>query len=160
MLRTEALTRFSSQQGNRAGALVTYPEALFEKVVVAKAISSNIITIKTGDVLDTDELFEKLVNYGFERTDFVYEPGQFAVRGGILDIFSWQAPRPIRIEYFGDDIESLREFDVDAQTSVRNLQSVEILLEAAEQQAAVVRDYVAADHLRLVRRAESNLSFE
>ncbi len=78
MLRTEALTKFAAQTGNRVGALVTYPDALFEKVVVSKTISENIIYIKTGDVLNTDELYEKLVNYGFERADFVYQPGQFA----------------------------------------------------------------------------------
>src|SRR3954470_9986706 len=74
MLRTEAMTKFSSQTGNRVGALVTYPEAVFEKVVISKAISENIIHIKTGDEIDPDNLYAKLVDYGFERTDFVYEP--------------------------------------------------------------------------------------
>jgi transcription-repair coupling factor (superfamily II helicase) len=89
MLRTEALTRFAAATGERAGALITYPEALFEKVVLPDTLSKNIIYIKTGDVLGVDQLMEKLVNFGFERTDFVYEPGQFALRGGILDIYSF-----------------------------------------------------------------------
>src|SRR4051812_48874707 len=97
MLRTEALTRFSSGAGNRVGALVTYPEALFEKVVISKAISANIIHLKAGDEIDPDDLFGKLVSYGFIRTDFVYEPGQFAVRGGILDIYSFGNEKPYRI---------------------------------------------------------------
>ncbi len=71
MLRTEALTRFSMPGGQRVGALVTYPEALFEKVVVPKAIAENIMHIKTNDVLNTNNLFEKLIHFGFERTDFV-----------------------------------------------------------------------------------------
>jgi transcription-repair coupling factor (superfamily II helicase) len=127
MLRTEALTRFASPQHNRIGALVTYPEALFEKVVVPKAISDNIIYIRTNDVLNVDELFEKLVNYGFERTDFVYEPGQFAVRGGIIDIYSFGNEKPYRIELFGNDVDSIRIIDPESQLSERRLLQVSII---------------------------------
>ncbi|HYO23193.1 MAG TPA: transcription-repair coupling factor, partial [Flavisolibacter sp.] len=127
MLRTEALTKFSSQEGNRVGALVTYPEALFEKVVVSKTIASNIIHIKTNDVLDTDKLFQKLVNYGFERTDFVYQPGQFAVRGGIVDIYSFGNDKPYRIELFGNDVDSIRIVDPETQLSERRLLQVNII---------------------------------
>ena len=127
MLRTEALTKFSHQTGNRTGALVAYPEALFEKVVVPKAISDNIIHIKTNDVLNTDELYAKLVDYGFERTDFVYEPGQFAVRGGILDIYSFGNDKPYRIELFGNDVDSIRIIDPETQLSERRLLQVSII---------------------------------
>jgi transcription-repair coupling factor (superfamily II helicase) len=127
MLRTEALTRFASQQGNRVGALITYPEALFEKVVIPKAISENIIQVKTNDVLNVDELFQKLVNYGFERTDFVYEPGQFAVRGGIIDIYSFGNEKPYRIELFGNDVDSIRIIDPESQLSERRLLQVNII---------------------------------
>ncbi|MCW3073303.1 MAG: transcription-repair coupling factor [Flaviaesturariibacter sp.] len=127
MLRTEALTKFSSGMGNRVGALVTYPEALFEKVVVSKAISENIIHIKTADTIEPDSLFEKLVNYGFERTDFVYEPGQFAVRGGILDIYSFGNEKPYRIELFGNDVDSIRIIDPQTQLSERRLLQVNII---------------------------------
>src|SRR5579872_7423495 len=81
MLRTEALTRLSG--GGNKKIIVTYPEALFEKVVLPKTLSANMIRIKSGDVLDVDALLEQFTKYGFTRTDFVYEPGQFAVRGGI-----------------------------------------------------------------------------
>ncbi|MFL5772624.1 MAG: transcription-repair coupling factor [Flavisolibacter sp.] len=127
MLRTEALTHFSSAKGNRAGALVTYPEALFEKVVVPGAISSNIIYLKTGDQVDTNELYGKLEGYGFERTDFVYEPGQYAVRGGILDIYSFGNEKPYRIELFGNDIDSIRIVDPETQLSERRLLQVTII---------------------------------
>ncbi|HEY0356210.1 MAG TPA: transcription-repair coupling factor, partial [Flavisolibacter sp.] len=127
MLRTEALTKFSAATGNRTGALVTYPEALFEKVVIPDAISSNIIYIKTGDEIRPDELFEKLVGYGFERTDFVYEPGQFAVRGGILDIYSFGNEKPYRIELFGNDVDSIRIVDPETQLSERRLLQVSII---------------------------------
>ena len=127
MLRTETLTRFAAGHGNRVGALVTYPEALFEKVVVPKAISENIIHIKTNDELNIDALFEKLVNYGFERTDFVYEPGQFAVRGGIIDIYSFGNEKPYRIELFGNDVDSIRIIDPESQLSERRLLQVSII---------------------------------
>src|SRR6185437_6036472 len=82
MLRTEALTKISS--GGNKKVIVTYPEALFEKVVLSKTLSQNIIHFKTGDTIRVDELLQRFVDNGFVRTDFVYEPGQFAVRGGIL----------------------------------------------------------------------------
>jgi transcription-repair coupling factor (superfamily II helicase) len=127
MLRTEALSKFSSGTGVRVGALVTYPEALFEKVVVSRAISSNIIHIKTGDELALDDLYARLVNYGFERTDFVYEPGQFAVRGGILDIYSFGNEKPYRVELFGNDVDSIRIIDPETQLSERRLLQVSII---------------------------------
>jgi transcription-repair coupling factor (superfamily II helicase) len=127
MLRTEALTRFSSPIGDRVGALVTYPDALFEKVVVPKAISANIIHIKANDAIQPEELYEKLVNYGFERTDFVYEPGQFAVRGGIIDIYSFGNDKPYRIVLFGNDVDSIRIIDPETQLSERRLLQVSII---------------------------------
>lgn len=127
MLRTEALTRFSGSFVNRGGALVTYPEALHEKVVVPKAIAENIIYIKAGDVLDVDHLLRKMVDFGFERTDFVYEPGQFAVRGGILDIYSFGNEKPYRIELFGNDVDSIRIIDPETQLSERRLLQVSII---------------------------------
>src|SRR5215213_4155411 len=127
MLRTEALTKFAAGAVNRVGALVTYPEAVFEKVVISKAISSNIIYIKTGDELNLEQLYEKLVNYGFERTDFVYEPGQFAVRGGILDIYSFGNEKPYRVELFGNDVDSIRIVDPETQLSERRLLQVSII---------------------------------
>src|SRR6202012_4094320 len=96
MLRTEALTRLSAAMtnsrsiiGSSKKLIVTYPEALFEKVIVPEALSDNIISLKAGDALDLNGLLGRLVDKGFERTDFVYEPGQFALRGGILDIYSF-----------------------------------------------------------------------
>lgn len=127
MLRTEALTRFSVGTGERVGALITHPEALFEKVVVPSTLSRNIIYIKQGDVLDVNGLMEKLVNYGFERTDFVYEPGQFALRGGILDIYSFGNDKPYRIELFGNDVDSIRIVDPETQLSERKLLQVTII---------------------------------
>jgi transcription-repair coupling factor (superfamily II helicase) len=128
MLRTECLTRFSNPMGqNRVGAIVTYPEALFEKVLLPKTLSANIISIKQGDTIDTNAIYEKFVGYGFSRTDFVYEPGQFAVRGGILDIYSFGNEKPYRIELFGNEVDSIRIFDPETQLSERKLLQVSII---------------------------------
>ncbi|MEP7250731.1 MAG: transcription-repair coupling factor [Ginsengibacter sp.] len=125
MLRTEALTRLSNG-GNRK-IIVTYPEALFEKVVLSKTLKENIISFKQGESIDVDELLSRFVNYGFSRTDFVYEPGQFAVRGGILDIYSFGNEKPYRIELFGNDVDSIRIFDPETQLSERKILQVNII---------------------------------
>lgn len=128
MLRTECLTRFANPlSNNRVGMLITYPEALFEKVVLPKTLSSNIISIKQGDILDVYGMYEKFVTYGFKRTDFVYEPGQFAVRGGILDIYSFGNEKPYRVELFGNEVDSIRIFDPESQLSERKLLQVNII---------------------------------
>src|SRR5579872_3307670 len=127
MLRTEALTRLSSARGTNKKLIVTYPEALFEKVVLPEALSENIISIKTGDTLDLNGVLGKLVDKGFDRTDFVYEPGQFALRGGILDIYSFGNEKPYRVELFGNDVDSIRIFDPETQLSERKLLQVNII---------------------------------
>jgi transcription-repair coupling factor (superfamily II helicase) len=128
MLRTEALTKIASAQGSvNKKIFVTYPDGLFEKVIVPGKLSSNIIHIKVGDALHTEELLLKLSDYGFERTDFVYEPGQFAIRGGILDIYSFGNDKPYRIELFGNDVDSIRIVDPETQLSERKLLQVSII---------------------------------
>jgi transcription-repair coupling factor (superfamily II helicase) len=134
MLRTEALTRMAT--GGNKKIIVTYPEALMEKVADAKSLSSNIISIKVNDRLDTNILMERLVGYGFERTDFVYEPGQFAMRGGIFDIYSFGNEKPYRIELFGQEVDSIRIFDPESQLSERKLLQVNIIPNADANYAA------------------------
>ena len=125
MLRTETLTRLSA--GGNKKIIVTYPEALFEKVVLPKTLSGNIISIKTNDTISLDSLLELFVMYGFVRTDFVYEPGQFALRGGILDIYSFGNEKPYRVELFGNEVDSIRIFDPETQLSERKLMQVSII---------------------------------
>ncbi|HEV2843098.1 MAG TPA: transcription-repair coupling factor [Chthoniobacterales bacterium] len=119
-------------------------------------LNSAVLALRRGSSEPMERTIEALVAAGYERVAQVTTRGQFAVRGGILDLFSWQAQRPVRAEFFGDDIESLREFDVDTQTSVRNLQNIEILLAAAEDQTGTVRDYIAPGHLRIGIEPDEN----
>ena len=125
MLRTEMLTRLSN--GGNKKIIITYPEALFEKVVLPSTLNSNIISIKTNDTINLDGIMELFVMYGFSRTDFVYEPGQFALRGGILDIYSYGNEKPYRVELFGNEVDSIRIFDPETQLSERKILSVSII---------------------------------
>lgn len=125
MLRTEALTKIS--MGGNKKIIVSYPEAIFEKVILPKTLQQNIIQLKTNDTLQLNQLMQQLVDYGFERTDFVYEPGQFALRGGIFDIYSFGNEKPYRIELFGEEIDSIRLFDPATQLSERKLLQVNII---------------------------------
>ncbi len=125
MLRTEALTRLAT--GGNKKIIITYPEAIFEKVVLSKTLTDNIISIKQADVLDVNAVLENFVQQGFLRTDFVYEPGQFAIRGGILDIYSFGNEKPYRIELFGNEVDSIRIFDPQTQLSEKKLLQVSII---------------------------------
>lgn len=125
MLRTEALSKI--QDNTHRKVLVTSPEGLFEKVVHHKALTGNMIHIRSGDNLDTDTLLSRLVDLGFRHESFVYEPGQFALRGGILDIYSYGNEHPYRIELFGKEVDSIRLFDPETQLSVKKLVQVSII---------------------------------
>ncbi|MEP6947619.1 MAG: DEAD/DEAH box helicase, partial [Ginsengibacter sp.] len=125
MLRTEALTKLSI--GGNKKIIVTYPEAIFEKVVLSKTLTENIISFKQGETINVDKVLSGFVDHGFSHSDFVYEPGQFAVRGGILDIYSYGNEKPYRIELFGNDIDSIRIFDPETQLSERKLLQVNII---------------------------------
>lgn len=106
--------------------IVTYPDALFEKVATAADIAQNTLKLSVGEKVSTDFLTEVLYEYGFTRTEFVYEPGQFSQRGSIIDIFSYSNSLPYRIDFFGDEVESIRTFDVDDQLSKEMLKSITI----------------------------------
>lgn len=125
MLRTEALSK--TTQSSKKKILITAPEALIEKVVDNTVLTKNSIHIKTGENLDVEGLIEKLVDLGFKQTDFVYEPGQFANRHGIIDIYSFVNEKPYRIELFGNEVDSIRIFDPESQLSIKKLAMVAIL---------------------------------
>ncbi len=105
----------------------TYPEALIERVVDLEALRGEVITLKRGDSLSIDLLVELLQEAGFTRVDFVYEPGHYSLRGGIIDIFSYSESEPFRIDMFGDEIDSIRRFSISSQLSITKLESVEII---------------------------------
>jgi transcription-repair coupling factor (superfamily II helicase) len=125
LLRAEVLNRINSRK--KPAIIVTYPDALFEKVVTRKELERNTLKIALGDELALDFVNEVLFEYQFKRVDFVTEPGEFSVRGGIVDVFSFSHDEPYRIEFFGDEVESLRTFDVETQLSIDKIKRVHII---------------------------------
>jgi transcription-repair coupling factor (superfamily II helicase) len=124
-MRAEVLNAIN--KGGVEVVVLTYPEALAERVLTRKELSRHTFDIRTGDRHSMDFVDELLIEYGFEKTDYVYRPGQFSVRGGIIDVFSYSADHPFRIEYFGDEIESIRKFDPGTQLSVVKMERATII---------------------------------
>ena len=125
LLRSEVLNRINSRK--KPAIIVSYPEALFEKVITKKELERHTLKIGKGDHLSIDFVNEVLFEYNFKRTDFVTEPGEFSVRGGILDVFSFSNDNPYRIEFFGDEVESIRSFDVETQLSTEFIKKITII---------------------------------
>jgi transcription-repair coupling factor (superfamily II helicase) len=126
LLRTETVNRLSNSV-TKAEIIITYPEALFEKVVRKEVLQQNILFVKIKEQLDVDFMIDLLVTYGFDRVDFVYEPGTFSVRGDIIDVFSFGNEMPYRIELFGNEVESIRTFDPESQLSDKKISQVTIV---------------------------------
>ena len=124
MLRTEVLEKIAQ---NSADIIVTYPSALSEKVVTKEKIAEVTLSLKKGEAVDLDFITDVLIEYDFEREDFVYEPGQFALRGGIVDVFSYSDDLPYRIEFDGDKVYSIRTFNPEDQLSVKELTEAKII---------------------------------
>lgn len=125
LLRAEVLNRINSRK--KPAVIVTYPDALFEKVVTRKELDKNTLKIKLEDTLSLDFFNEVLFEYKFKRVDFVTEPGEFSVRGGIVDVFSFSHDEPYRIEFFGDEVESIRTFDVETQLSTEKVKRITVI---------------------------------
>lgn len=126
LMRAEILNRIN-HRGHDGEIIVTYPEALTEKVINKKSLLKNTFTAKVGDEVDIEFIGELLATYDFERSDFVYEAGQYAVRGGIIDIFSYANEEPYRLEFFGNQIESIRTFNPDDQLSIAAVSEINII---------------------------------
>lgn len=124
LVRTEVLNNLSN---GLVDTLITYPEALAERVVDRKILDDMSMVVHQGDTLSISFVENLLVEYGFERNDFVYEPGQFSIRGSIVDIYSFAEERPVRIDFFGDEVESIRFFDLESQLSDERIKQASIV---------------------------------
>ncbi len=126
LMRAEILNRIN-HKASSGEIIVTYPEALTERVINKRSLTQNTFTLKIGEKVDIEFLAELLITYDFEKTDFVYEAGQYAVRGGIIDVFSYAHDLPYRIELFGNEIESIRTFDPSTQLSEETIKEINII---------------------------------
>jgi len=125
LLRAEVLNRINSRK--KPAVIVTYPEALFEKVVTKKELEKNTLKVAVGDQISIEFINEVLFEYEFKRVDFITEPGEFSVRGGIIDVFSFSNDNPYRIEFFGNEVDSIRSFDVETQLSIEKQKKIAII---------------------------------
>ena len=124
LVRTETLNNI---RNNKDSIIVTYPEALAEKVVQKDIMDEFSVKVNVGDLISMTSIEKEIIKNGFERVDFVYEPGQFSIRGSILDVYSYSEELPIRIDFFGDSIETIRYFDVETQLSGDKTDNISIV---------------------------------
>ena len=154
ILRTEVLSRLSAVADDAGQSLfvVSYPEALAEKVVSKNELSDNMLRVSVGAVVYVTMLEKRLFELGFRRTDYVYEPGQFAIRGSIVDIYSYSSENPFRIDFFGDEVDSIRTFDVQSQLSQGKVESADIVPEIDRKDSEYVAftDFLPDDTLLVV----------
>lgn len=125
LLRAEVLNRINSRK--KPAIIVSYTDAIFEKVVTRKELDKNTLKVSVNDKLSIDFINETLFEYNFKRVDFVSEPGEFSVRGGIIDVFSFSNDIPYRIEFFGDEVDSIRTFDIETQLSKEKVTKIAII---------------------------------
>lgn len=155
LLRSEVLNRINSRK--KPCIIVTYPDALFEKVVTKKELEKNTLKITVGNQLSIDFVNEVLFEYAFKRVDFVTEPGDFSVRGGIVDVFSFSHDEPYRIEFFGDEVDSIRTFDVETQLSTERIKKVSIIPNVANKLITEQREsflkYIASNTVVFAKNA-------
>jgi transcription-repair coupling factor (superfamily II helicase) len=140
----------------RPRVIVATRASLDQRAPKRGTLPSASLHLQRSASVEMQALLEKFTSAGYERAAQVTTRGQFAVRGGIVDFYSWQAPLPVRLEFFGDVVESLREFDIDTQTSVRDLKMADVLLGAIEDQSGLISDYVDNDHLKIDIEPEEN----
>lgn len=151
VLRTEVLSRL--QKGEQGLCIVTYPDALAEKVVSRQELSDKMLKLHKGERVDLTFITDVLHSYGFEYVDYVYEPGQYAVRGSIIDVFSFSSEYPYRIDFFGDEVDSIRTFEVDSQLSHEKKEDVVIVpdLAVSGSVSASFLDFIPANTLLAMR---------
>jgi len=156
LLRSEVLNRLNSRK--KPVIIVTYPNALFEKVVTKSELTRHTLKISQGDQLDLDFVNETLFEYEFKRVDFVTEPGEFSVRGGIIDMYSFSNEDPYRIEFFDDEVESIRTFDIESQLSIEKISKAFIMPNIGsahiEEKRQSFLDYIKKDSIILTENVE------
>nr|WP_322551335.1 transcription-repair coupling factor [Flavobacterium sp. LB-N7T] len=157
LLRAEVLNRINSRK--KPTIIVSYAEAIFEKVVTRKELEKNTLKLAVSDNLSIDFINETLFEYNFKRVDFVTEPGEFSVRGGIIDVFSFSNDNPYRIEFFGNEVDSIRSFDVETQLSIEKLKKISIIPNVENKLLQESResflDYISEKTVIVIQNTES-----
>ena len=142
ILRTEVLARVETAN---IDAVVTYPDAIAERVISKETLTANSVTLTVGESHDVTELEQRLFELGFSRVDYVYEVGQFAIRGSIVDIYSYGNELPLRIDFFGDEIDSIRTFDIQSQLSIEKMKTVAVVANSSQGTGGSFLDFLRSD---------------
>ncbi|BDB56384.1 transcription-repair coupling factor [Flavobacterium ammonificans] len=160
LLRAEVLNRINSRK--KPAIIVSYPEALFEKVVTRKELDKNTLKVAVGDQISIDFINEVLFEYEFKRVDFITEPGEFSVRGGIVDVFSFSNDNPYRIEFFGNEVDSIRTFDIATQLSLEQQKKIAIIPNVEnkffQENRESFLDYISEKTVLFIQNTEGFLS--
>ncbi|MBC7642282.1 MAG: transcription-repair coupling factor [Flavobacterium sp.] len=160
LLRAEVLNRINSRK--KPAVIVSYPEALFEKVVTKKDLEKNTLKVAVGDKISIEFINEVLFEYEFKRVDFITEPGEFSVRGGIIDVFSFSNDNPYRIEFFGNEVDSIRSFDVETQLSIEKQKKITIIPNVEnkffEENRESFLEYISTETIIFIQNTELLLS--
>ncbi|MBQ5662837.1 MAG: transcription-repair coupling factor [Bacteroidaceae bacterium] len=142
ILRTEVMSRLASRSKRQGTVIVTHPEAVAEKVVSQEKMENCTLQLSVGGNISRDEVEKKLGQLGFKEVTYVYEPGEFAVRGSLIDIFSFSSEYPFRIDFFGDEIESIRSFEVETQLSKERMHEISIVPKLTDKESVPITSFL------------------
>lgn len=155
ILRTEVMSRLSTLGSNEGIVIVTHPDAIAEKVASQRELTDNSITLNTGDNYRREQLEKKLLELDFKEVTYVYEPGEFAVRGSLIDIYSFSSEYPFRIDFFGNDIESIRTFEVDTQLSKHKVDKAVIVPKMSKKSTVSITDFLPSKCILVTKDCEN-----
>lgn len=158
ILRTEVMSRLINRRRKEGLFIITHPDAIAEKVVSQNRLEQNTINIDKGTAISRSNLESELTRLGFKEVTYVYEPGEFAVRGSIIDIFSFSSELPCRIDFFGDEVESIRTFEVDTQLSRKTLENVSIVPKMAGDENVALTKFLPKNAILLTKDTEHIIS--
>ena len=142
ILRTEVMSRLTGRRRKEGLMIVTHPEALAEKVASQTDLEASTLSIATGDRIERSEVEKRLSALKFKEVSYVYEPGEFAVRGSLIDIFSFSSEYPYRIDFFGDEVESIRTFEVESQLSRERVEEATIVPKVTGKEAVAITEFL------------------
>ena len=151
ILRTEVMSRLSSKNRRQGTVIVTHPEAVAEKVVSAAKMESSTLTLAVGGIISREEVEKQLNKLGFREVSYVYEPGEFAARGSLIDIFSYSSEYPFRIDFFGDEIESIRTFEVETQLSRERMDEIAIVPKLTDKESVPITSFLPRNAIYIAK---------
>ena len=154
ILRTEVMSRLSSRRRKEGLIIITHPEALAEKVASQSDLSKNTLSITIGDKLEREQVEKKLSELKFKEVTYVYEPGEYAVRGSLIDIFSFSSEYPYRIDFFGDEVESIRTFEVETQLSREKTDEISIVPKVTGKEAVSITEFLPKNVILITKDIE------